>query len=224
MFRQRVEGNDFHGYGVQDFLEVDSRFGTRADLVELVRAAHAAGIRVILDIIFNHTGFNWVYDAAETGNAFKPKYITDQYRSLFPKNGFGGVITDPRQSLGNDDYVWPKDLQFIENYTQGRQREVSAPGTSATPEPEHKRTNFEVLRDVAVERAETLGADNLHLSVLDRPDRLRRAAYRYAETCGRRGRAQLLRRREGIRGVDRQEQPPPAWRDRGWETMRRSFI
>jgi glycosidase len=83
VFRQRVEGNDFHGYGVQDFLEVDSRFGTRADLVELVAAAHAIGIRVILDIIFNHTGFNWVYDEAETGNASKPKYITGHYKSLF---------------------------------------------------------------------------------------------------------------------------------------------
>lgn len=57
---------------------MDSRFGTRADLVELVRAAHAVRIRVILEIIFNHTGFNWVYDAAETGNAFKPTYITGQ--------------------------------------------------------------------------------------------------------------------------------------------------
>ena len=57
VFRQRVEGNDFHGYGVQDFLDVDARFGTRADLVALVSDAHARGMRVVLDIIFNHTGF-----------------------------------------------------------------------------------------------------------------------------------------------------------------------
>jgi glycosidase len=156
VFRQRVEGNDFHGYGVQDFLEVDSRFGTRADLAELVAAAHAIGIRVILDIIFNHTGFNWVYDEAETGNASKPKYITGQYKSLFPKNGFGGVITNPQQSLGNDDYVWPKDLQFIENYTRAGTGSLGA-GDFRDPNAEHKRTDFEVLRDVAVERGDTLG-------------------------------------------------------------------
>jgi glycosidase len=155
VFRQRVEGNDFHGYGVQDFLDVDARFGTRADLVDLVRAAHASDMRVVLDMIFNHTGSNWLYDVAETGDAFRPRYTTGQYRSLFPKNGFGGVITDPRQPLGRDDYVWPQDLQFIENYTRAGTGSLGA-GDIRDPNAEHKRTDFEVLRDLAVERSETL--------------------------------------------------------------------
>ena len=155
VFRQRVEGNDFHGYGAQDFFEVDSRFGTRADLVELVRAAHAIGMRVVLDIIFNHTGSNWLYDAAETGDAFRPKYTIGQYRSLFPKNGFGGAITNPQQPLGHDDYVWPQDLQLIENYTRAGTGNLGG-GDLRDPNAEHKRTDFEVLRDLAVERADTL--------------------------------------------------------------------
>lgn len=155
VFRQRVEGNDFHGYGVQDFFDVDSRFGTRADLVELVRVAHASGIRVILDLIFNHTGCNWLYDAAETGDALRPKYTTGQYKSLFPKNGFGGAITDPLQPLGRDDYVWPQDLQFIENYTRAGTGSLGA-GDIRDRNAEHKRTDFEVLRDLAVERPDTL--------------------------------------------------------------------
>ena len=145
VFRQRVEGNDFHGYGVQDFLEVDSRFGTRADLVELVRAAHAIGMRVVLDIIFNHTGSNWLYDAAETGDAFRPKYTTGQYKSLFPKNGFGGAITNPQQPLGNDDYVWPQDLQFIENYTRAGTGSLGA-GDIRDPQ---RRTQAHRLRGAA---------------------------------------------------------------------------
>jgi glycosidase len=155
VFRQRVEGNDYHGYGVQDFFEVDRRFGTRADLVELVRAAHAAGMRVVLDIIFNHTGCNWLYDAAETGDALRPRYTTGQYRSLFPRNGFGGAITDPRQPLGTDDFVWPKDLQAIENYTRAGTGSLGG-GDVRDPRAEHKRTDFEVLRDLAVERPDTL--------------------------------------------------------------------
>jgi glycosidase len=156
VFRQRVEGNDFHGYGVQDFLEVDARFGTRADLVELVRAAHAIDMRVVLDIIFNHTGSNWLYDAAETGDAFRPPYITGQYKSLFPKSGFGNAITNPQQPLTNDDYVWPQDLQLIDNYTRAGTGSLGA-GDIRDPNAEHKRTDFEVLRDLAVERADTLG-------------------------------------------------------------------
>jgi glycosidase len=155
VFRQRVEGNDFHGYGVQDFFDVDPRFGTRADLVDLVRDAHARDMRVILDIIFNHTGSNWLYDAAETGDAFRPKYTAGQYRSLFPKNGFGGAITNPQQPLGRDDYVWPQDLQFIDNYTRAGTGSLGA-GDIGDPNAEHKRTDFEVLRDLAVDRGDTL--------------------------------------------------------------------
>lgn len=155
VFRQRVEGNDFHGYGVQDFLDVDPRYGTRADLVALVDAAHARGMRVVLDIIFNHTGSNWLYDPAETGDPHRPRYITGQYRSLFPKNGFGFAITNPQQPLGGDDYVWPQELQFIDNYTRAGTGSLGA-GDFRDPRAEHKRTDFEVLRDLAVERGDTL--------------------------------------------------------------------
>ncbi len=61
VLRQRMKVNSYHGYGIQHFLDVDPRLGTRQDLVDLVTAAHAAGIRIILDIVFNHTGCNWWY-------------------------------------------------------------------------------------------------------------------------------------------------------------------
>ena len=61
-FRQRADLKTYHGYGIQDFLEVDPRFGTRKELRDLVDAAHAQGVYVILDIIYNHTGNNWFYD------------------------------------------------------------------------------------------------------------------------------------------------------------------
>jgi glycosidase len=49
VFKNRREKNDtYHGYGIQDFLEVDPRFGTKEDLQELVRQAHARGMYVIL--------------------------------------------------------------------------------------------------------------------------------------------------------------------------------
>ena len=45
-----------HGYETTDYRRVDSRLGTNEDLAAFVRACHEAGIRVILDGVFNHTG------------------------------------------------------------------------------------------------------------------------------------------------------------------------
>ncbi len=45
-----------HGYETTDYRKLDSRLGTNEDLKEFVRKCHEAGIRVILDGVFNHTG------------------------------------------------------------------------------------------------------------------------------------------------------------------------
>jgi alpha-amylase len=46
----------FHGYWARDFTSVDASLGSEADVRELVDAAHANGIRVLLDVVMNHTG------------------------------------------------------------------------------------------------------------------------------------------------------------------------
>lgn len=61
VFKQRGEDDTYHGYGIQDFLDVDPHFGTRMDLVKLIASAHEKKLRVLLDIIFNHSGCNWLY-------------------------------------------------------------------------------------------------------------------------------------------------------------------
>ena len=46
----------YHGYGAQDFYTLAPHWGTMTDLSNMVQAAHARGIKVILDIVCNHTG------------------------------------------------------------------------------------------------------------------------------------------------------------------------
>jgi alpha-amylase len=46
----------FHGYWPGDWTSMDPNFGTEADLEKLVETAHAHGIRVVMDVIINHTG------------------------------------------------------------------------------------------------------------------------------------------------------------------------
>lgn len=45
-----------HGYETTDYYRLDSRLGTNEDLKEFVSDCHKAGIRVMLDGVFNHTG------------------------------------------------------------------------------------------------------------------------------------------------------------------------
>jgi alpha-amylase len=57
------ENNDraYHGYAIQNYLRIDPRFGTKQDLIDLVAQAHQRDMRVILDVVINHSGDNWQY-------------------------------------------------------------------------------------------------------------------------------------------------------------------
>lgn len=46
----------YHGYWTKDWTALDPNFGTREDLEKLVKTAHDKGIRVLLDVVLNHTG------------------------------------------------------------------------------------------------------------------------------------------------------------------------
>jgi alpha-amylase len=59
----------FHGYWADDYQSIDPRFGTEAELKALVEAAHARGIKVLLDVVYNHVGYDSRYlkDPAKAG-------------------------------------------------------------------------------------------------------------------------------------------------------------
>lgn len=48
--------SDTHGYNTRDYKKIDTRLGTNEDFKELVQKFHEAGIRVIIDAVFNHVG------------------------------------------------------------------------------------------------------------------------------------------------------------------------
>ncbi len=109
IFKNRQEKNDtYHGYGIQNFLEVDPRFGTLKDLQELVSRAHDRDMYVILDIIINHTGDNWAYPGDH------PYYYWKDAPGPFDF-GFWREV-DPSAGFHGNDAVWPVELQSKDCY------------------------------------------------------------------------------------------------------------
>lgn len=152
VFKQRGHLDSYHGYGVQDFLDVDPRFGDRADLVELVETAHAEGLRVILDVIFNHSGDNWIYPPDLPGGPYTPSYTPGRH----PFGAWRGELGQPVDGIvGADDGVWPRELQDPERYTRAGSGNLGA-GDLDDPNAEHKRTDFITLRDFDLAAPELL--------------------------------------------------------------------
>jgi glycosidase len=145
VFKQRLRGNTYHGYAIQDFLDVDPRLGTRRDLVELVRAAHERGLRVLFDVVFNHSGTNWLYPNDAPGGAWNPRYRGWPHR--YP---FGSWLDHDDRPVaavsGPEAGVWPRELQHPDCYTRAGRGSLDA-GDVADPRAEHKRTDFVTLRD-----------------------------------------------------------------------------
>ena len=51
----------YHGYWADDFYRLDPRFGSEAELKGLVDDAHARGLKVLLDVVYNHAGYDSHY-------------------------------------------------------------------------------------------------------------------------------------------------------------------
>ncbi|UFU06114.1 alpha-amylase family glycosyl hydrolase [Ruania halotolerans] len=85
-----------HGYDTIDYFRIDPRLGTEDDLVELIEAAHAKGIDVMLDGVFNHVGpdFPALHTARESPSAAEGRlFKKDPDGGLVAFEGHGGLIT-----------------------------------------------------------------------------------------------------------------------------------
>ena len=68
----------YHGYATTDYYRVDPRFGTNDDYRKLCDEAHAKGLKVVMDMIFNHCGFEhpWTNDMPTKDWLNLPEWLT----------------------------------------------------------------------------------------------------------------------------------------------------
>ena len=112
-FNPIFEAAENHRYGTADYLRVDPMLGTNEDFSRLCDEAHKRGMRVVLDGVFNHTGYVSRYF---NGDGFYPDVGASQswdspYRPWFnfiqwPKKyeSWWGIYSLPAVNENNPDY------------------------------------------------------------------------------------------------------------------------
>lgn len=92
-----AESPSYHGYDVTDYRTVEPDYGTNDDFRELVAAAKARGIDIVVDFVINHTSVEhpWFQDSREPGSAHDDWYIWSD--------------TDPGTTSEDGRPVWHQD-------------------------------------------------------------------------------------------------------------------
>ncbi len=69
----------YHGYATTDYYRVDPRFGTNEQYKQLIDEAHQKGLKVVMDMIFNHCGFEhpWVKDMPMNDWFNTPEWLSE---------------------------------------------------------------------------------------------------------------------------------------------------
>ena len=99
----------YHGYWADDFHALDPRFGSEEDLVRLVDEAHRLGMRVLLDVVYNHAG----YDS---------RYLSDpRTKGWFRTEALGTCGTDDLTSCVSGLPDFRTELPEVADYLLGAQ-------------------------------------------------------------------------------------------------------
>ncbi len=99
------------GYDITDYYNVDPRLGTLGDFVEVIRTAHDRGLRVIADLVINHTSDEHPWFKASrksTDNPYRDWYV---WRSDTPPDTKDKVVFPDVE-----DAIWEKDDRTGEWY------------------------------------------------------------------------------------------------------------
>ncbi|MDY6093272.1 MAG: alpha-amylase family glycosyl hydrolase [Prevotella sp.] len=69
----------YHGYATTDYYRVDPRLGTNEEYRKLTDEAHAKGLKIVMDMIFNHCGYDhpWVNDMPSADWFNKPEWLKE---------------------------------------------------------------------------------------------------------------------------------------------------
>jgi len=100
-----MKESSYHGYAMTDFYQVDPRFGTLKEYIELAEKAKSKGLKLIMDQVANHIGSEhwWMKDL--------PDNDWVNYQDEFLKDSI--VVTNHRRTTNQDLYASVKDKNLM---------------------------------------------------------------------------------------------------------------
>jgi glycosidase len=99
LLENNQEKYSYHGYSTTDYYKTDPRFGSNEDYVQLSKNLHQQGIKLIMDMIFNHCGSGhwWMKDLPS-------KDWINQWPEFTRTNYRAGTFTDPYASKADSNF------------------------------------------------------------------------------------------------------------------------
>ncbi len=87
------KNSSYHGYATTNYYRVDPRFGTNAEYKQLIDEAHKKGLKVVMDMIFNHCGFEhpWVADMPSKDWFNAPEWLAPENQTPEHQKKIGTV-------------------------------------------------------------------------------------------------------------------------------------
>ena len=163
----------YHGYATTDYYRVDPRFGSNDEYRRLCDEAHAKGIKIVMDMIFNHSGFEhpWVSDMPA-----KDWFNTPEW--LLPENQANAVDlkTMDGSAKVNDKYLQTsyKLTPVVDPYASEVDMRETVDGWFVPSMPDLNQRNPHVIRYLiqnSIWWIETVGIDGIRMDTYPYADR-----------------------------------------------------
>ena len=169
------KSSSYHGYATTDYYRVDPRFGTNADYRRLADEAHSKGLKIVMDMIFNHCGYfhPWVADMPSkdwfnTSEWLAPENQTAEHqKNIGTKDGVAKV---------NDKYLQTSYTltPVIDPYASKVDLHETVDGWFVPSMPDLNQRNTHVIRYLIQNSEwwiETVGIDGIRMDTYPYADR-----------------------------------------------------
>lgn len=171
----------YHGYYVLDYTQTDANFGTAEEFETLVDTAHEHGLRVILDIVMNHAGYNSIYDMDEYGfGTLKQGWESSYFSHQNVSNSLYHSFIDYDSSASDWANWWGADWIRcgVAGYTQGGGSDLTM--------------SLQGLPDFKTESNATVGIPNILKTKWTKEGRLSQETSELTEYLNKNGKAQTV--------------------------------